>query len=414
MMYSRLKDFPGLPGARLITPERVVIISLVMMAVSYGVYAQSILGSKDWTLPQGPPVGGDFVAFWGAARAAITGLASDIYRPEAFEAVLQDVAMEREKFGLTWQYPPTYYLVILPLAAVPFFAGYLTWVAGTGAIFFTALQKSLGLRWPALVLIAALPVCFNAIITGQNGFLTAGLLVAAAALPDKRPILAGIAAGLLTIKPQLGILLPFAYLAAGCWRAFFAAALTAGAMVGASVGLFGIETWTAFLSGLAGVGDGVSRSVYPIHKMPTVFAALIKTGAPREVAMGVQALVALVTIGAVSIAWRRLKDRETRAAILCAGVFLCTPYAYYYEMTILVFPALVLIRRAMASRLLPAEEAGLAALWALPIFLPGMNQGITAQAWLCLVIGLIALLARRALPEMGFRSASAGSQAPAY
>ncbi|MEL7239255.1 MAG: hypothetical protein AAGK78_10360, partial [Planctomycetota bacterium] len=44
----------------------------------------------------------------------------------------------------------------------------------------------------------------------------------------------GLAAALLTIKPQLGVLLPIAYLAGGYWRAFFYAAFGSIAFAGAA------------------------------------------------------------------------------------------------------------------------------------------------------------------------------------
>jgi len=399
-MYSRIKNIPDLQGAKLATTQRVFIVSIVMLAVSWLVYAHAIWVSEDLNLLQGPPVGGDFVAFWGSARAVVDGMAADIYQPAAYEAYLMENAMPRERFGLTWQYPPTYYFFILPLALLPFMPGYLLWTGGTFALFLATMRGSLKLPWTGVLLIAAIPVCFNAVITGQNGFLTATLLVVAAAMPDKRPILAGICAGLLTFKPQLGVLLPFAYLAAGCWRAFFTAGVTAVLLFAASVGAFGWETWEAFFHGIAGVGDGVSRSIYPLQKMPTVFAALAKSGVPREAAMALQLVSFILAAGLVSWTWRRIKDTEMRAAILCACVFLCTPYAYYYEMTILVFPAVVLVRRAMQSGLMRLEEAGLIALWALPIFLPGLADIAGAQMWLATVLILLALLIRRALPEL--------------
>ncbi|GGD17135.1 glycosyltransferase family 87 protein [Aquisalinus flavus] len=399
-MYSRIRNIPAPEGTLVATPQRVFLVSLVMLAVSYAVYAQAIMTSDQLNLPQGPPVGGDFVAFWGSARAVMDGMAADIYQPAAYEAYLMDNAMPRERFGLTWQYPPTYYFFILPLALLPFMPGYVLWTGGTFAMFLATMRGSLKLPWTGVLLIAAIPVCFNAVITGQNGFLTATLLVVAAAMPDKRPILAGICAGLLTFKPQLGVLLPFAYLAAGCWRAFFTAGITAVLLFAASVGAFGWETWEAFFHGLAGVGDGVSRSIYPLQKMPTVFAALAKSGVPREAAMALQLVSLIAAVGLVSWTWRRIRDSEMRAAILCACVFLCTPYAYYYEMTILVFPAVVLVRRAMQSGLMRLEEAGLIALWALPIFLPGLSKYAGAQLWLATVLILLALLIRRALPEL--------------
>ena len=63
--------------------------------------------------------------------------------------------------------------------------------------------------WLALALP---PVLVNA-ITGQAGFLTAALFVGGMALLPKRPFAGGLLLGLLVVKPQLGLVLPFALLA---------------------------------------------------------------------------------------------------------------------------------------------------------------------------------------------------------
>ncbi len=395
-LWQRLMAIPRIKGTLVLTTDRIVMISLLMAVMSYGVYGQALIASDDMNLQAGPPVGGDYVAFWGAAKAVAQGEAAEIYELKNFEAHLLEEGPPRERYGLTWQYPPSYYFFVMPLALTPFFFGYLLWTFGTFALFLGVMRKTMSLQWTGVFLIAALPVCFNAVITGQNGFLTASLLVLAVALPDKRPIMAGIAAGLLTFKPQLGVLLPFAYMAAGCWRAFFSAAITALLMMAASIGVFGLETWQAFIHAIINVSEGVKSSLYPIHKMPTVFAAFHKSGVSREIAMILQGLAAVSAIGLVLYVWRKVKDWELRAAILMAAVFLCTPYAYYYEMTILIFPAVVLVRQALRTGFLRFEELGLAVLWAIPMFLPGVSKFMGAQLGLVMVLLLLGMLLRRA------------------
>ena len=402
-LWQAMTGMPKIGGTLILTPERVIIISLLMAMISFGVYAHAIITSENMNLQAGPPVGGDYVAFWGAARAVDQGEAAAIYEMANFEAHLLEEGPPRERYGLTWQYPPTYFFFIIPLLLFPFFLGYVAWSVSTMALFLGTMRATLKLQWLGLFMVAALPVTFNAIITGQNGFLTASLLVLAAALPDKRPIIAGVAAGLLTFKPQLGVLLPFAYLAGGYWKSFITAAVVAIAMATASVGVFGLETWQAFITSIISVSEGVSNAVYPIHKMPTVFAAFHKSGLPREAAMIVQAIAAMGAITLIIWVWRTLKDMEMRAAILCAAAYLCTPYAYYYEMTILVFPAVVLVKKAMQSGYLRGEEIALGFLWIIPMFLPGLSKIAGAQMGLATVLLLLGLLLRRAYPTMLIR-----------
>jgi hypothetical protein len=68
------------------------------------------------------------------------------------------------------------------------------------------------------------------------------MLIGIFAFLDRRPLLAGLLVGLLTIKPQLGVLIPVLLIASGRWRVFTVATVTALALAAAAVMLFGMQT----------------------------------------------------------------------------------------------------------------------------------------------------------------------------
>ena len=87
-----------------------------------------------------------------------------------------------------------------------------------------------------------LPCCMSAVLAspavfinamfGQNGALTAALLIGGLLMPRRSGlILAGILFGLLTIKPHLGILVPFCLIASRNWRACLSAPQSAAAVL---------------------------------------------------------------------------------------------------------------------------------------------------------------------------------------
>ena len=245
-------------------------VGFLTAAVMYGL---ALSGASDIV------IGGDFIAFQTAAKAALSGDAVSLYDRVQFQVMMAEAFPHHEEANLSWQYPPSYLLLAAPFALPPYLLAYGIWSTGTAALFFLTIRKQIGDR---LILFAAItgPAAYAAYITGQNGFLSAALLVLAGVYPKTRPLLAGAAAGLLTIKPHLGLLIPIAYLAAGHWRAFGAAALTASALALLSALIFGAEAWPAFFAAAFETSNRVTEQVMPLAKMATPFNAALYLGLP--------------------------------------------------------------------------------------------------------------------------------------
>lgn len=348
----------------------VLAVAGCLLAASIVIQTMQFAGARDNLFATGVPLGGDYVAFHAAARAAAGGEAAAAYDAAEFDRMLHEWGPEAERYGLTWQYPPTYYFLALPLALFGFAAGYAFW-SGIGLAGYIAALRGFGVPPIFLFVILAAPSTTHAFVTGQNGFITATLLGAAALYADKRPILAGLAAAALTVKPQLGLLLPIAFMASGSWRAFAIAAAGALALAGASVLAFAANAWIAFLNGVLGVGDNLAAGLMPLFKMTTPFAALRFAGAPAEAAGAFQLVLTLVAAGAVALVWRRVKDAELRAAALISCVFFAAPYGFYYELIVLALPMALLVKRAMKTGWLPFEQISISLVFAAPLALPG-------------------------------------------
>src|SRR5690606_23392799 len=159
----------------------------------------------------------------------------------------------------------------LPLAVLPYLPALALWLAATFAGFATVL-RSVAPHSVTLWLALALPAGFINMLHGQNGFLIAALFGGAMLCLDRRPILAGLLIGLLTVKPHLGLLLPIALLAGGRWRAILAAAATALAFAAASAAVLGPESWSAFLANTGTAREQLEDGLLPWSKMHTVFA----------------------------------------------------------------------------------------------------------------------------------------------
>lgn len=384
----------------------------LFLALALGLYAQLIIDSDDLFTKAGPIIGGDFIVFHHAAKVAGSPDMIAIYEMKNLKAQLEAAYPGRGDFNFAWMYPPTMSLLIAPFAWPPYLAGFALWVAAFAGAFFLTVSRLWRDRW-ALFFVAASPAVFQAIITGQNGFLTATLLALAGAFADRRPILAGVAAGLLTLKPQLGLLIPVAFIAAGCWRAFVTAALTACALALASLLAFGAESWIGFYEGVAAHGARMGAEGFPVNKLVTPFGFATMLGATQALAGAVQLSASAILAAYVFVIWRRVKDWDLRVAALSTAAALATPYAFYYEIVVMAPAMLLIAQRAVRTGWLKYERASIIAVWIMPLMMPGPAEIPNISN--CGVGAALAFLiaARRTLSAADFRFSSATSSATA-
>ena len=227
--------------------QRFVHLALFGLVVAYAALLASSLAMGLWLIdPAGRPIPTDFINVWAAGKLVLQGVPADAYDWTIHKSV-EVIGARRdfpEYFG--WHYPPPFLLVAAPLALLPYPAALLAWMAVSAPLYLAAMRLIAGARGTLLAALAW-PVVFWNIIVGQNGFLTAALLGGGLALIEKRPALAGMLIGLLTYKPQFGLLIPVALIAGGHWRVIGWAALSAICLALASALVLGIQPWQAFL-----------------------------------------------------------------------------------------------------------------------------------------------------------------------
>jgi hypothetical protein len=179
------------------------------------------------------------------------------------------------------------------------------------------------------------PACLINAIGGQNGFLSAALLLGGTLSIDRRPVLAGVLFGLLTFKPHLGLVVPFVLLALGAWRVIAVAAVTAIVLVAVTLPLFGIEPWRQYLEVTGGYQAMLLdrfRGFYTIM-MASVFAGARMLGLSYMAAMAIQAAVAIPVLVTACWAVRQTADPCRRAMVVACAAVLVSPYAFNYDLT---------------------------------------------------------------------------------
>ena len=188
-----------------------------------------------------------------------------------------------------------------------------------------------------ILLALTLPFLSANAMTGQAGTVLAILLLGAACFWRARPILAGICIGLVAIKPQMGLLLPFALAAAGRWRTFAAAALTVLAAIGASFFWLGGAVWGDYLAMTQLFGAFIAAGHPGIRQLALApYVSLQAAGVPAALAAAAQAVISL-TVGIVvtQAFWKADRARMTAGGPALGPVgrrrFARTPYALTYD-----------------------------------------------------------------------------------
>ena len=297
-------------------------------------------------------LGRDFLNLWMYGRALFEG-----GEPARF----YDVATYNDALaqmlgagypGQNWPNPPTALVVMAPFGLLGYFPALMAWATVSFLAFYLAGRREVAdLR--TLAIVAVSPAALLCVLSGQSSLLTTAALLAIFAQLDKRPHIAGMLIGLLTVKPQLGILFPFMLIASGRWRVFFAAGVTAVALLAASVALGGVEGWHEYvvkaLPLQREVLQDAAGTAMPFH--PTIFMN-IRGLVGNHVAEMIQFTFTLAAVAAVSAAFRYRGYADPR--MLQALFFACTvsasPYMGAYDLLLLTFAAVALIAEEKLDR----------------------------------------------------------------
>jgi len=351
--------------------DRMLVYPLVILAAT-AVSIAYVLFSHGGVLPNGSPFGSDFVSFWVAAREALAGHPETPYLADRFAAEQQAIFGDGNFYA--FYYPPHYLAYMLPFGTLPYYPALVAWSAVSFAAALWALMRIAGPRIEILALALAFPATFLNVAHGQNAFLLAALFGGGLVLLRTRPVLAGVLFGLMTFKPQFGLLIPLALLAGGYWRTILSATVTTVLVAVFSAILFGTDIWALFFEQSSQAMATLRDGVVDRNKMISVYAMLRIAGSGHTVAVAVQAVVSLSIAGAVAWAWLRngAIAFDTRAVLLLAGALLATPFVLSYDLFLLA-PVIAFIgARGVEAGFRPYEKSTLAFLYGAPFLVLGL------------------------------------------
>ena len=349
---------------------------------------------------QGQVLANDYAVYSFASHLLWQGDLATIFDPQKFFAA-HEAALQTPVGFSPFPYPPSALWVVAPLEFLPGFLGPLLWLAVPFVVLAWLVARHATRPWHAAAALLLAPAVLDNIATGQNGFLSGALLCGGLLLLKSRPVLAGVLIGLLSFKPQFGILLPFVLLAGGYYRTFITAAAVTVGLVLASLLLFGTEPWriyleTAMPSHRAFLENGGG---FAILTMPSVFNAGRLLGLPTTINYVLQGAAAVVVIAACTWLFRgRSIAPDLKAPVVMVGTFLVTPYCNGYDLVIVAAAQILALTRA--AEVPPFQYQVHAAAWLLPLLLITLSL-FHVPVGPVVLAGLFWILLRQATAAVG-------------
>ncbi|MBU6426251.1 MAG: DUF2029 domain-containing protein, partial [Rhodospirillales bacterium] len=274
----------------------------------------------------------DFARMWYVGRDLLAGLH---LAPNPASLPGGNILTSADPRGGQWLYPPPTGLVAMafawPSPAWAFWGWRISCILlGYG------MMRLAGLPRFAVIMGLAGPAALLDLSGGQMGTLTGSLLVTALMLAERCPKIAGISAGVLVIKPQVALVVPFAWARARFKNAYLAAAVTVLAMLLASLVFEGKGAWLRYFNVGLPASWATSKAAL-LQAVPaqgfTVSYLLRSLGAPLPLASFGQDIASALAIGIVWFAWKagRIENLPRMILTVCLSL-LATPYGYAYSL----------------------------------------------------------------------------------
>jgi hypothetical protein len=289
-------------------------------------------------------LGRDFLNLWMYGRAIADTDPARFYDIVTYNAELAKLLGPGYP-GQNWPNPPTALVVMAPFGLLAYFPALIAWFSVSFLAFYLAGRREVA-DARILVVILVSPAALLCVLSGQSSLLTTAALLAIFASLDRRPVVAGVLIGLLTVKPQLGVLFPFALIASGRWRVFLWAAMTAVVLFAISIAIGGPESWHNYIAKALPLQREVLRdpagTAVPFQS--SIFMNVRGLVGNRAGEM-IQLAFAVAAVAAVAAAFRYRKGGDARQlqALFLACTASASPYLGSYDMLPLTFASVALL-----------------------------------------------------------------------
>ncbi len=306
----------------------------------------ALLATPGDRYPTGDLKGADFVQLYSLAHLAFEGEYPRVETSDRMHARQVELVPASATEYYLPVYPPQAALLFAPFKHLSYRAAVYVWVliliaAYAAIVSFTwrSVRDVFPDGWFVAAAAAAFPPFWLLVLFGQTTIVPlAAFFLAALALKADRPFLAGLAFGLLSIKPQFAILLTFVVVLNAQWRILLGGACSLVIQLAAVIGILGFQALLAYSDTILAMRD-IERFLEPdswrMHSLRTI----------TNLAYGnlAQALWLVMCAAVIAIAvwvWRTRASLTTRLGMLVLGSVLINPHLFVYDAAVLVLPLL--------------------------------------------------------------------------
>lgn len=310
----------------------ILALTFVHLVVFGAVAIGAVVKADGMMLSDGiTPVGGDWVNLWTTARMVSEGRSAEIYDPEAFMAFQWSEVGSFTGFRL-WAYPPHSVPATRIFHRVPYRGGWILWgLLGAAALWWGARRVGISPRGRLLLLLS--PAALHCVFLGQSGNLMVGLLLAAVAARKGVDSPSVMSAAVLTVKPQLGVLIPVVWAVERRWARIL---LTVGTIMGllalATLSM-GIGAWQDYThSTLPALAWFQQEGMGPfLYMIPSVFVAARFLVEDAALALTLHLWFAVPVLVVLLVRMSRSSHSRHLRALALLGTALVLPYLHSYD-----------------------------------------------------------------------------------
>ncbi|MFN8693762.1 MAG: glycosyltransferase family 87 protein [Holosporales bacterium] len=372
---------------------------MIMFIISFSMFLRGDNQSHEESIKQ-QLYGTDFLAFYSAGMLSKEGTPNKAYDKTEILPV-QNVLTQFDRVEpLPFVHPPIFlilmqFIVDFSYAQAWFLFQSITLLASLYVLYCIHSDQKI-----VLATFTFFPTFANLAI-GQTAFLTTALMGGVLINIQKNKYLAGFFLGLLTYKPQFGILIPLALIVGKEWKVFASASLTALLLILMVHFHYGSSSiWISFFNALEAQTQILHRdnAMFPL----SAFLTMRGWGFSIGTAYTVHTMLQVLLVCFILYLWR---DKGTiaypiKAAGLVLAAMLFTPYLLAYDLFLLMIPLAYLAKFAADYGWQPYQKILMVVIWGVLWFEAPMRDSAVLTVGSAVLVALmmyVAYLARQSV-----------------